>query len=133
MVTAQGGDTTAFDDRSRLPAARLRYPVLAESDGYIARLDALSIARASMALGAGRERKGDSIDLTVGVLLERKIGERVSRGESLAVVHANDERRLARASEMLRAAIDVSATPVSPPPLILDRLTGSTAAPRAPA
>jgi pyrimidine-nucleoside phosphorylase len=133
MVEAQGGDTAAFDDRSKLPAARLRQPLLAQESGYVARLDALSVARASIALGAGRERKGEPIDLAVGVLLERKIGDRVARGEPLAVLHANDERRLAEAERILRSAIDISATAVEPPPLIVERLAGSAAVRQAPA
>src|SRR5579859_2181239 len=79
MVEAQGGDARAFDDRSRLPTAGLRQPVLAEADGYVSRLDAMTVARASIVLGAGRERKGDAIDLAVGIYLEAKIGERVGR------------------------------------------------------
>jgi pyrimidine-nucleoside phosphorylase len=107
--------------------------VLSDSDGYVARLDALSIARASIALGAGRERKGDPIDLAVGVTLERKLGDQVSHGDVLAVLHANDERRLAQAESLLRGAIELSSTPVTPPPLILDRLSGSAAARPGPA
>src|SRR5438477_5956217 len=61
MIEAQGGDARAFDDRRRLPTAALQQPVLADSDGYLCRLDALSVARATIALGAGRERKGDPI------------------------------------------------------------------------
>ncbi|HEY0580766.1 MAG TPA: thymidine phosphorylase, partial [Chloroflexota bacterium] len=90
-------------------------------------------ARASIALGAGRERKDEPIDLAVGVLLERKIGDRVASGEPLAILHANDERRLAEAERILRSAIDISATAVEPPPLIVGRLAGSAAVRQAPA
>ena len=122
MVEAQGGDPGAFDDRSRLPAARLQRAVLAETDGYLARLDALTIARVGILLGGGRERKGEPIDLSVGVVLQAKIGDEVRRGEPIAVLHANDERRLAQAEDVLRSALDVAATPVQPPPIILERL-----------
>jgi pyrimidine-nucleoside phosphorylase len=122
MVEAQGGDAAAFDDRSRLPTARLQRPVLAQQDGYVARLDALSVAHASIALGAGRARKGEPIDLAVGVLLAAKLGDRVARGQPLAIVHANDEGRLAQAERLLRRAIAISSTAVEPPPVILDRL-----------
>jgi len=122
MIEAQGGDAAAFDDRMRLPTARLKRAVVADSDGYVRQLDALTIARASIVLGAGRERKGDPIDLSVGVRLEAKIGDRVSRGEPIAVLHANDESRLAEAERVLRGGIELSTAPVSPPPVILERL-----------
>src|SRR6266851_9118780 len=130
MIEAQGGDTRAFDDRSLLPHATLRHPVLAASDGYMSQLDALTVARASIVLGAGRERKGDPIDLAVGVRLGAKIGDRVSRGEPLAVLHANDESRLPEAERILRGGIQLSTTPVRPPPVILERL-GASAVSRA--
>jgi pyrimidine-nucleoside phosphorylase len=131
MIAAQRGDTAAFDDRSRLPTASIQHVVRSEVGGWIARLDALSVARASILLGAGRERKGDPIDLAVGVVLERKIGYAVKPGDPLAVLHANDVRRLADAEQVLRQAIDVSKSPVSAPSLILERLGGSTASPLA--
>jgi thymidine phosphorylase len=95
------------------------------SGGFISRLDALTIARASIVLGAGRQRKGDPIDLSVGVRLEAKIGDRVSRGEPIAVLHANDESRLAEAERVVRGGIELSTAPVSPPPVILERLGAS--------
>ena len=122
MVEAQGGDPGAFDDRSRLPAARLQRSVLAATDGYLARLDALTIARVGILLGGGRERKGEPIDLSVGVVLQAKIGDEVRRDEPIAVLHANDELRLAEAEDVLRSALDVGAAPVQPLPIILERL-----------
>jgi len=100
----------------------LQQPVLAEEDGYVARLDALSVARASIALGAGRERKGDPIDLAVGVVLSAKVGDRVLRGQPLAILHANDETRLVSAKRVLRDGIAIAPRAVEPPPLILERL-----------
>ena len=122
MVEAQGGDPAAFDDRSRLPAARLQRPLLADSGGYLARLDALTIARAGILLGGGRERKGEPIDLSVGIVLQAKVGDAVRPGEPIAVLHANDEQRVAQAELLLRSAIDIAAAPVQPSPLILERL-----------
>src|SRR5437660_804845 len=97
MVEAQGGDPATFDDRSRLPAARLQRPLPADRGGYLARLDALTIARAGILLGGGRERKGEPIDLSVGIVLQAKVGDAVRPGEPIAVLHANDEQRLAQA------------------------------------
>jgi thymidine phosphorylase len=95
----------------------------------MSQLDALTVARASIVLGAGRESKGDPIDLAVGVHLEAKIGDRVSRGEPIAVLHANDESRLPEAERVLRSGITLSTAPVAPPPLILERLGASAASP----
>jgi pyrimidine-nucleoside phosphorylase len=126
MVEAQGGDPAAFDDRTRLPTARIQRQVLSEADGYVSRLDALTVARASVVLGAGRERKGDPLDLAVGVLLSAKLGDRVTRGQPIAVLHANDETRLAEAERVLRDAFALSQTPVIPPPVILERLAATS-------
>ena len=103
--------------------------VLAESEGVVSQLDALAIARASIVLGAGRERKGDPIDLAVGVRLEAKIGDRVGRGQPLAVLHAHDESRLPEAERVLRGGIELSTTSVAPPPVTLERLGASVASP----
>ena len=131
MIAAQGGDTAAFDDRTRLPRARLQYTVRADADGYVARLDALSIAHASTLLGAGRERKGDAVDLAVGLVLMAKVGDAVSCGQPLAVLHANDQARLEQAEGALRAAVAFSTEPVERPALILERLRASSARPPA--
>ena len=131
MVEAQGGDPATFDDRSRLPSARLRRPLLAEADGYLARLDALTIARAGIVLGGGRERKGEPIDLSVGVVLQAKVGDEVRRGAPIAVLHANDEQRLLAAERMLRDAVEIARAPVEPTPLILERLLTPAAPPPA--
>lgn len=122
MIEAQGGDTRAFDDRRHLPTARLQHVVTADASGSIARLDALTVARAATVLGAGRERKDEAIDLAVGVVLHVKIGDEVALDQHVATLHANDERRLEEAEAVLRTAIDVSAAKVTPPPLILERL-----------
>ena len=123
MVVAQGGDPGAFDDLSCLPAAALQTAFVAPSDGYLARLDALTVARASVVLGAGRERKGDPIDLSVGVELHARIGDEVKRGQPLATIHASDATRSEHASDLLREAISISATHVEPSPLILERIS----------
>jgi pyrimidine-nucleoside phosphorylase len=128
MIEAQGGDARAFDDRGRLPRAAIQHQVLADADGYIGRLDALTIAHAATALGAGRERKGDAIDLSVGVVLQVKLGDQVARGQPLAMLHANDQARLEQAARIIRSAVELSPRPVATPPLILERLVAPFAA-----
>jgi pyrimidine-nucleoside phosphorylase len=122
MIIAQGGDASAFDDRARLPGAREQRVLAAEQDGYVARLDALTVARASIGLGAGRERKGDPIDLAVGIVLHAKIGDRVQRGQRLATLHGRDSRRLDEAERMFLSGVAVDSMPCAAPPLIIERL-----------
>jgi pyrimidine-nucleoside phosphorylase len=123
MVVAQGGDASAVDEADGLPSARLRTTLAAPSDGYLERLDALTVARASTVLGAGRERKGDPIDLSVGVEVHARVGDKLSRDQPIATLHGNDEGRMQRAQQVLREAISISATHIEPLPLILERLT----------
>jgi thymidine phosphorylase len=116
MVRAQGGDERHVRDPDLLPRAPLQLPFAATADGLVARLDARLVAQASLALGAGRERKGDRIDPAVGVRLEAKVGERVRRGQTLAVVHAADSGRAEAASAILAEASRVAeeAVPIAP-------------------
>jgi len=98
--------------------------VTAETSGYLARADALEIALAGKALGAGRDRKDAPIDLAVGVVLERKIGDPVKAGEVLAVIHA----RSADAAEKVRgrvAAAFTVAPSARPRSLLLRRVSAS--------
>src|SRR5690606_13151330 len=84
MVRLQGGDLSA------LPRASRVVPVLAERSGWVAAIDAREVGLAAMALGAGRSRKEDSIDPTVGFVLEVKVGDRVEAGQPLAFAHLAD-------------------------------------------
>ncbi|MBV9546674.1 MAG: thymidine phosphorylase [Chloroflexi bacterium] len=122
MIAAQGGDTSAFEQRDRLPRAREQRVFSARADGFIARFNALTVARASIALGAGRERKGDPIDLGVGVVLRAKVGDRVHRGDPLAVLHGNDAARLNQAEHILATAVELTSESVWTPDLIIERL-----------
>jgi pyrimidine-nucleoside phosphorylase len=124
MVEAQGGDTRGFDEPQYLPRARLQHAVTADTDGYVERIDALTVAHASTLLGAGRERKGDPIDLSVGIVLAAKVGDQVAGGQRVATLHANDEARASEAEKMLRSAIAISPERVAAPALILERISG---------
>jgi pyrimidine-nucleoside phosphorylase len=122
MVEAQGGDTAAFDDPARLPSASIQEPLPATASGYVARCDALTVARAANLLGAGRERKGDPIDLAVGIVLYARVGDRLEQGQPILTIHANNPRRLAEARRLLESGLQVSEARVPAPPLILDRV-----------
>jgi pyrimidine-nucleoside phosphorylase len=121
-VAAQGGDVRAVDDVSRLPRAPLVQTIPAPQRGYIAGVDAREVGLATVALGAGRTRKSDTIDHAVGVVLGPKVGAGVEAGQPLFTLHARDEASAAAARERLLAAYTWSVTPVSPPPLVYETL-----------
>ena len=122
MVRAQGGDAEALDDFNRLPAASIQAPLSAPTTGWIGGVDAERVGRACVVLGAGRTRTEDRVDPAVGVSGLAKVGERVEKGRILAVVHANDEGRLAEAKRLLSGAFIFSDRPVEPLALILERI-----------
>ena len=126
FVAAQGGDVTQVDDPDRLPAAPVRLPVLAARAGTIAGIEPRALGLAVVALGGGRERKGDPIDHRVGIVLAAKVGDRVAVGEALCVIHAADEAGAVRVLPEVQAAFTLSTDPVTPLPLLLGRVTAET-------
>ncbi len=117
LVRAQGGDERVCDDLSRLPAAKCRGILAAEKTGYIAEARAGRIGLASVRLGAGRARKGDAIDPSVGVVLRLKVGDRVKQGEPLCEVHAASPDALSQALNELTIAFRIVHGKVKPLPL----------------
>lgn len=91
FLSNQGGDASVVDDVSKLPQAAYQIDVKAENSGYVEEIAAEEIGVASAMLGAGRQTKDDEIDLAVGLMLEKKVGDRVDEGEVLAVIHSNRE------------------------------------------
>ena len=117
-LRAQGGDDRVVDHPQMMPRARFVADLAAPRSGYLGGISAMGVGLAAVALGAGRQKKGDAIDHAVGIVLNKKVGERVEAGESLLTVHANDKGRLAEAQSMLLQAYHWSDVPVAPPPLI---------------
>ncbi|MBU4459911.1 MAG: thymidine phosphorylase, partial [Verrucomicrobia bacterium] len=107
---------------NRLPAASIQAPLSAPTTAWIGGVDAERVGRACVVLGAGRTRTEDAVDPAVGVSGLAKIGERVEKGRILAILHANDETRLAEAKRLMSGAFVFSDQPVDPPALILERL-----------
>jgi pyrimidine-nucleoside phosphorylase len=126
VVVAQGGDARMVDDPSLLPRARLQVPVASETGGYVRSVDALLVGVAAMGLGASRSQAGDRIDPAVGVSHLVKIGEKVARGDTLCVIHANNEALLAEAEVFLEKAIVIGGTPGVAPKLIEEIITESS-------
>lgn len=119
FVKAQGGDERYVYEPDRFPKAGLTYEVKAQTDGYISSMNTEEIGLTSLLLGGGRETKESEIDLTVGIVFEKKIGARVTSGDTLAVLHANDKERLSAAAGKLQNAIFIGQTPCEPIPHIL--------------
>jgi pyrimidine-nucleoside phosphorylase len=117
LVKAQGGDVAYVEDPDRLPSAPLMQTVTAPRSGYLSGIHAREVGETAVFLGAGREKKGDPIDHGVGVVIHRKVGERVEAGEPLFTVHASQPDRLAQAAKRLLAAHAWSEAPVQPLPL----------------
>ncbi|WP_028550200.1 pyrimidine-nucleoside phosphorylase [Paenibacillus sp. UNC451MF] len=91
FIANQGGDPSVVDHPEKLPQAAYQFEVLSKEDGIVAEIVADEIGTAAMLLGAGRATKESEIDLAVGLMLNKKIGDPVKAGESLVTIHANRE------------------------------------------
>lgn len=89
LIAAQGGDASVVDDPKRLPQAQSTYDVVSTDEGYVAAIGAEALGLAAMKLGAGRATKNDRIDHAVGIVLGKKVGEYVARGDVLATLYVN--------------------------------------------
>ncbi|RJQ28777.1 MAG: pyrimidine-nucleoside phosphorylase [Peptococcaceae bacterium] len=118
IIVAQGGEQRVLYDPSVLPAAAYREEIISPAGGWVQAIRAEKIGQAAMLLGAGRETKESVIDPAVGVALRKKAGERVERGEVLAMLHVNGRERLPAVRELIFSAFTVNGKPFSPVPLI---------------
>lgn len=91
FLANQGGDASIVDDLTKLPQAKYKIELPAKQSGYISRMVADEIGVASMILGAGRATKEDAIDLAVGLVLHKKVGDKVEEGESILTIYSNRE------------------------------------------
>ncbi len=118
MISAQGGDPDA-----KLPVAKEKQTVVAESDGVISELDALAVGLASWRLGAGRARKEDPVQFGAGVTLHAQLGDTVKKGAPLYTLHTDEPGRFARAAETIAKAYKIEAQAQVTRKLILDRIS----------
>lgn len=119
-ISLQGGEKEAVLDYSLLPMAQFKAEVVLEQTGYVSAIDAESVGRAALVLGAGRETKESSIDLGVGIVVHKKIGDEVKSGESVATIYYNDEEKLQGALSILVDAYNLSNEKVEQLPLIYE-------------
>ena len=120
MVARQGGDARIVEDRSRLPRARSRAPVLSPRSGVVQEVDAERIGTASMLLGAGRGRAEDAVDPSAGIVLEVEPGDAVAAGSPLMHLHHNGPATLDEAIALAASAVTIDDRPVQAAPLIMD-------------
>lgn len=113
LVSKQGGDVSFIENTEKFEKAKYIIPVVAKKEGYISKLDALAVGKISVNLGAGRMKKEDGIDNSVGIVLNKKIGDKVKIGDALAYIHANNEEKGKIAVEDLYNAYEFSTEEVS--------------------
>jgi thymidine phosphorylase len=108
MVELQGGDISTIDDPMRLPSADHRVDVSSPQAGYVTAIACENVGTACVILGGGRERKEDSVDPAVGIVINKKIGDRVSAGESLCTIHCHSDAQAARAKTLLERSYQIA-------------------------
>jgi thymidine phosphorylase len=123
VIERQGGDPAVADNPSRLPRAPRLRTWTAARDGFVAGIDALAVGRASMALGAGRDRVDTAVDPGAGIVLRARPGDRVTRGDVLADLHVGAGGRDDEAVQLLGSAVAITDTPPAPGPLVLGAIT----------
>jgi len=119
LVTAQGGNANALEDYTKLPTARYKIEVTSAKSGFINKINAFKVAYGCKLLGAGREKKGDPVDLSVGVWLNKKSGK-VEQGEVLYTIYSNDKAKTKQCEEYCTAAFEISESEPSPKTLIYE-------------
>jgi pyrimidine-nucleoside phosphorylase len=117
FLEAQGGDGSVVDEQEKLPQAKYVIELEALEEGYISEIIADAVGTAAMLLGAGRATKESQIDLAVGLVLNKKIGDSVKKGESLVTIHSNQEN-VDEVKQKLYSSISISESEIKAPELI---------------
>ena len=118
LVEAQDGDKRAVYDTSLLPMAPVQLEAVSEVSGFLSHIECEKVGLISMHLGGGRATKESEIDLSVGLVLHKKVGDRVEQGESLGTIHATTREKAEEAARLLRACCTFSEEPVERPAFI---------------
>lgn len=119
MIIAQGGNSGIIDNPELLPLAKHCTKIKANKSGYIQKIDSRLVGESAMLLGAGREEKESKIDLSVGIVLKKKVGNRININEDLAEVHYNDSEKLKEAKKKLLSSFIIGIKKPVKLPLIL--------------
>ena len=108
MVENQNGDISYLEDTSKFEKAKYIINIKSDKDGVVTEINAEQIGKLACYLGAGRMKKEDKIDMSVGIVLNKKVGDKVQKGDILAIIHANDYNKATIAKENLRKIINCS-------------------------
>ncbi len=122
MIKAQGGNEEVVEDYSLFGKAEYSYEVKAKQSGYISSVNTEGYGLAALHLGAGRNRVGDKIDCTAGIILNKKTGDFIEKGELIATLYANNRSLFAKAEEIFLSSTKISDQKIAIRPLILDRV-----------
>jgi pyrimidine-nucleoside phosphorylase len=125
MVELHGGDPKTIDNPGRLPRAGHVSPLLSRQSGYVASVQCEQVGTACVILGGGRERKEDSVDPAVGIVLHKKVGDSVSAGEPLATIHYNDEQKAVYATRLLATSYEIGDSPIRQRRPLIHRVIGN--------
>jgi len=125
FVEAQGGDPDVIENTDLLPRSKTTIPLESGRSGFVQGIDALEVGMAAKILGAGRQTKEDAIDLSIGIVLNKKVGDPVRHDEPLAVLHSDgDSSKIDPAVKRLLGAYTIGPENIAPPKLILARISG---------
>lgn len=124
FVEAQGGDREEVYDPERLPSAKYIEDVCSEKAGYISHIQCDEVGICSLILGGGRETKESEVDLSVGITLLKKVGDRIEKGDILARIHANDKEKMKAAAKRLLNAYEISGEPCDKRKLLIGKVDG---------
>ena len=123
FIENQGGDKKIVDDYSLLPKASKIVEIKASKSGFISKIEAEEVGVSAMILGAGRETKEDELDLSAGIVLNKKVGDYVEKGDTLAFMHFNKEEKLEQAKQRLIDAYEIVKEKVEPKKLVYGVVT----------
>ena len=115
FIRAEGGDVSYLDNPSKFPTAMYSYPIRSMKSGYISEIDTLNLGLISMHLGAGREKKGDVIDMAAGIVLNKKLGDKVNKGDLLLTLYTERSNMQAYETSALNCfSFSQDVVPVAP-------------------
>lgn len=120
LVKAQGGDESYIKDESKFPLAKYKYEIKAEKDGYISLLEAEKIGNASCLLGAGRSVKDDKIDMLAGIVLSVKVGDKISKNDTVMTLYSSSEEKIKNALSTALSSIKICDKKVKEQNVIID-------------
>ena len=119
LVELQGGDVSTIHDPKQLPHARLQVEVTSPRAGFVRAIRCEQVGTACVILGGGREKKEDSIDPAVGIVVHKKVGDKVGADEPLATIHCHSQAQAGRVKKLLEESYDIAnAPPAGKNPLV---------------